>query len=85
MTLRARLARLERNRPAQSDAGLDIDLAPDLEARVTAAQAAGTFPASLSDDDLLAMQAAIQAARGSPWAKIPIMANLARLPPRRSP
>ena len=64
MTLRARLARLERNHPAQSDDVLNIDLAPDLEARVTAAQAAGTFPQSLATDDLRSVLRAVQAAQG---------------------
>lgn len=65
MTLRARLAKLERNRPAPFCAdGLEVDLPPDLCARIGKAQAAGTFPQSLGDADLEAIVEAGDMARG---------------------
>ena len=65
MTLHARLAKLERNRPEPFAAdGLELDLPPDLCARIAAAQAAGTFPQSLADADLEAIVAAGDVARG---------------------
>lgn len=65
MTLRTRLAKLERNRPEPVAAsGLELDLPPDLCARIGEAQAAGTFPQSLSDADLETIVAAGDVARG---------------------
>ena len=65
MTLRARLARLERNRPERFAAsGLELDLPPDMCARIAAAKAAGTFPQSLADADLEAIVAAGDVTRG---------------------
>lgn len=67
MTLRARLAKLERNRPEPLAAsGLELDLPPDMCARIGKAQAAGTFPQSLADADLEAIVAAGDMAR---WQK----------------
>jgi hypothetical protein len=43
----------------------DLDLPPDTCARIAAAQAAGTYPQSLPDGDLLAILHAHDAARGS--------------------
>lgn len=65
MTLRARLAKLERNRPEPFAAsGLELDLPPDLCARIGKAQAAGMFPQSLADADLEAIVAAADVTRG---------------------
>lgn len=65
MTLRARLSKLERNRPESFAAsGLQLDLAPDICARIAKAQAAGTFPKSLADADLEAIVAAADKIRG---------------------
>lgn len=65
MTLRARLARLERNCPEPFAAsGLELDLPPDLRVRIGEAQAAGTFPQSLADADLEAIVAAGDMTRG---------------------
>jgi hypothetical protein len=65
MTLRARLAKLERNRPEPFAASaLELDLPPDLCARIGEAQAAGTFPQSLADADLEAIVAAGDVTRG---------------------
>lgn len=65
MTLRARLARLERNRPEPfAAAGLDLDLPPDLCARIAAAKAAGTFPQALGAADLEAIVALGDVIRG---------------------
>lgn len=65
MMLRARLAKLERNRPEPFAAsGLELDLPPDLRARIAKAQTAGTFPQSLADVDLEAIVAAADVARG---------------------
>jgi hypothetical protein len=58
MTLGKRLDRLEGTALPRLRA-LDIDLPPDLCARINAAQAAGTFPQSLSTDDLMVVQHAI--------------------------
>jgi len=67
MTLGIRLSKLERNRPKACTASIaDLDLPLDLCARIAAAQAAGTFPQSLRDDDLLAIEAAGDKLRG--WA-----------------
>ena len=63
MTLRKRLNRLEGNRPPGPDM-LDLDLPPDLCTRIDAAKAAGTFPQSLSDDDLMTVIHAADVARG---------------------
>lgn len=61
----ARIAQLERNRPAPSTGeALDLDLPPDMCERIEAAQAAGTFPQSLSDDDLRAVVDAADVAKG---------------------
>ncbi len=62
----ARIAKLEHARPAHG-AGLDmsqLDLPPDLCARIGAAKAAGTFPQSLSDDDLMTVVHAADVERG---------------------
>jgi len=65
MTLQARLAKLERIRPAQQPfEPLVLDLAPDLEARIAAAMQAGICPQSLSDNDLEALCEAIDMAEG---------------------
>ena len=65
MTLHARLAKLERNRPQPFAAsGLELDLPPDMCARIAAAQAAGTYPQSLADADLEAIVAAGDVTRG---------------------
>jgi hypothetical protein len=65
MTLRARLAKLERNRPEPFAASwLELDLPPDLCARIGEAQAAGTFPPFLADADLEAIVAAADVTRG---------------------
>lgn len=65
MTLRARLAKLECNRPESFAAsGLEFDLPPDLRARSGEAQAAGTFPQSLTDADLETILAAGDLTRG---------------------
>ena len=60
MTLRKRIDRLEGARPDPA-APLDLDLAPDLAQRSRDAQAAGTFPASLSTADLAAINDAVKA------------------------
>jgi hypothetical protein len=44
---------------------LDLDLPPEISARIEAAQAAGTFPQSLHDDDLRAIVHAHDTARAS--------------------
>ena len=60
-----RLAKLERERPAQQpDEPLALDLAPDLEARIAAAMQAGTFPQMLCNADLAAIVDAADVARG---------------------
>lgn len=65
MTFQARIAKLERARPAQQPADpLVLDMAPDLEARITAAIQAGTCPQSLSDDDLQLLIGAADTAEG---------------------
>ena len=65
MTLCARLSKLERNRPEPfATSGLELDLPPDICARIAQAQAAGTFPQSLCDADLEAILAADDVARG---------------------
>lgn len=65
MNLRPRLARLERNRPDPfTDSGQELDLCPDICARIFRAQAAGTFPQSLADADLEAIVAAGDVTRG---------------------
>lgn len=65
MTLRTRLAKLERNRPQPfAAAGLEIHLPPDLCARIAKAQAAGAGLHALADADLEAIVAAGDAARG---------------------
>ena len=62
MSLRTRLAKLEAvTAPGRSVLELDLPMA--LTGRVEAAQAAGTFPASLSDDDLTAILHAADAAK----------------------
>ena len=67
MTLRARLSKLEQSRPEPFAAsGPDLDLPPDICARIAQAQAAGTFPQSLADADLEAIVAAADKKRG--WA-----------------
>lgn len=66
MTLRTRLARLERNRPPPRATLPRLDLPPDLFARIEAALLAGSYPQSLSDADMLAIVAAADKARG--WA-----------------
>lgn len=65
MKLRARIDRLEGNRP-KVEAGLllALDLPPDLCARIAASQAAGTFPQSLATTDLEAIVAASDETRG---------------------
>lgn len=65
MTLNTRLARLERMRlePVAVPV-MGLDLPPDLRARIATAQAAGTFPQSLSDADLEAIVAAVDVVRG---------------------
>jgi hypothetical protein len=59
MTLRTRLARLERNRPAlDADVPLDLKGLPrDVAARIMAATAQGTFSRGLCDADLEAFVA----------------------------
>lgn len=64
MTLRARISKIEQTRPAYGADMLDLDLHPDLCARIDAAKAAGTFPQSLSDDDLMTVIHAADVARG---------------------
>lgn len=65
MSLRARLAKLERDRPETFAAsGLELDLPPDLCARIGKAQAVGTYPQSLCDADLSAIVAAGDMIRG---------------------
>jgi hypothetical protein len=65
MTLRARLAKLERNRPEPLAAsGLVLDLPPALLARIAEALAAGTFPQSLSRADRAEILAAADLASG---------------------
>ena len=61
MTIRTRLTKLERTRPARSDAlPPDLQHPPaDLAARIMAAQATGTFPQSLTGADLRALLAYI--------------------------
>jgi hypothetical protein len=63
MTLRARLSRLERERPPPA-AVLDVRLPGDLCARIGAAQVEGTYPGSLCNADLEAIVAAGDLARG---------------------
>lgn len=60
MKLDARIARLERQRPDFSGVTTKaaIRLEPDIEARVLAAKADGTFPQSLSTADLRALMCA---------------------------
>lgn len=60
-TIRKRLDRLEGKRPDPAPP-LMLDLDPDLAQRIRAAQAAGTFPASLTDADLRAVMAAARSA-----------------------
>lgn len=62
MTLGKRLDRLEGTALPRLRAP-DIDLPPDLCARINAAQAAGTFPQSLSTDDLMVVQHAMDLAK----------------------
>jgi len=59
VTLRARLARLERTRPALgADVPLDLKGLPrDVAARIMGATAQGTFPRGLCDADLEALVA----------------------------
>lgn len=65
MTLRARLSKLERKRTEPDAASvLALNLPPGLCARITAAQAAGTFPQSLACADLKAILAAADVGRG---------------------
>jgi hypothetical protein len=65
MTLRARIDRLQANRPKVEAGGLlTLDMPPDLCARIAKAQAAGTCPQSLCDADLSAILAAYDLARG---------------------
>lgn len=65
MTLRSRIDRIEATRPKSlTCAALELDLPPDLCARIIASQAAGTFPQSLADADLEAIMAAADVARG---------------------
>ena len=68
MTLRTRLATLEKSRPAPAKApGLkmsDLNLPPDLCDRIKAAYKAGTYPHSLSIDDVMTIIHAAEAARG---------------------
>ena len=66
MTLRTRLAKLELTRPNPGADLLQLDLPPDLCARIDAAKLAGTYPQSLSDADMLAIVAAADKIRG--WA-----------------
>jgi hypothetical protein len=67
MTLRARLTKLEQARPERFAAsGLELELRPDICARIAQAQAAGTFPKSLAEADLEAIVAAADKIRG--WA-----------------
>jgi len=63
MTLRKRILHLEGNCPPERKT-LELDLPPDLCARITAAKAAGAFPQGLCDDDLLAVIHAADVARG---------------------
>lgn len=66
MTLRKRISRLEGDRPDLfTAAGIELDLPPDLCARIAAAKAAGTFPQSLADADLEAIVAAADKAKGA--------------------
>ena len=60
----ARIARLEQSRPAPGADVLELDMPPDLCARIDAAKAAGTFPQSLSDDDVMTVIHAADVARG---------------------
>ncbi|MDP3960678.1 MAG: hypothetical protein Q8Q26_11585 [Pseudorhodobacter sp.] len=63
MTLKTRLNRLEGHRAPDAGA-LELDLPPDLCARIAAAKAAGTFPRGLSDADIDDILAADDKARG---------------------
>lgn len=65
MKLRARIDRLEGNRP-KVEAGwlLALDLPPDPCALIAASQAAGTFPQALAEADLEAIVTASDEARG---------------------
>ena len=58
MTLAKRLARLEQARGAPSPELPELELAPELLERMEAAQAAGTYPHSLSTPDLIAIREA---------------------------
>ncbi|MEI4235084.1 hypothetical protein [Roseovarius sp. D22-M7] len=61
----ARIAKLERIHPAPvAGESLDIDLPPDISARIMAAKAAGTYPQSLADSDLQAIVRAADVVRG---------------------
>lgn len=65
MTLRARLSKLERNRPEPfATSGLQLDLATDICARIAKAQATGTYPKSLCDADLSAIVGAFDKMKG---------------------
>lgn len=66
MTLCNRLAKLELTRPKPGADGLELDLPPDLCARMDAEMAAGTWPEGLSDDDQMLIVHALDKARG--WA-----------------
>ena len=63
MRLSTRLARLKRTRP-EPLAAVGLDLPPHVRTRIAAAQAAGTYPQSLSDVDLSAIVAAGDVMRG---------------------
>lgn len=64
MNLRTRLGRLERTHLARSPDVLELDLPPDLWARIDATKKAGVFPHGLSDNDLMAFIHAADKARG---------------------
>lgn len=61
--IRRRIAKLEGARPDPKPP-LALDLDPDLAQRIRAAQAAGTFPASLGTGDLEAILDAAKARGG---------------------
>ena len=57
-----RIAQLEQSRPARSFVGVELDLPPDLCARIEAAMDAGTYPGAMSDADLMAIMRGFEAA-----------------------
>jgi len=64
--IRTRVARLEQARPVPGVNSLGLDLPSETCARIVAAQAAGTYPQSLPDADLLAILHAHDKEPGQP-------------------